>query len=234
MVKSFWVILIGSFFMLSLLSACRQNSSSPTNLPSTERIPSIQVDTNPDHTVETTVPPIPSQTSESTLDLYDQATLQYWQTRYPVSTQKIYEIGMLPILLPHEKENLAQVEFQFPLVGEYGFQNDPLAYYSTGNPPAVMMPIQSLKFLDDLSIAYAWLWANGYGLETVTDYVAMLKYQNDEFLAGRHPAPLVALHIPDNALEDPEIDELALRFFNSARAFILAHELGHIYHRQVM
>jgi hypothetical protein len=230
MVKRFCSMLVVSLFMVSLLSACSQNNSAPTNLPSNEPIPSIQVGTNPDHTIETTEPPVPSQVIESTLGLYDQSTLQYWQTRYPVSTQRIYEIGMLPILLPEEKEALADVEFRFPLAGEYGYQNDPFAFYSTPDPPTVIMPIQSLKFLDDLTIAYAWLWANGYSLETVTDYVAMLKYQKDELFEGRHPAPLVALQIPDDALEDSEVDELALRFFNSARAFILAHELGHIYH----
>jgi hypothetical protein len=143
----------------------------------------------------------------------------------------MYDIGIFPVLLPEEKEALAEMEIQFPLVGEDDTQNNPLAFYATSNPPTVIMPIQSLKFLDDLSIAYAWLWVNSYELETVTDYVAMLKYHKEDFLNGKFPPPLVALRIPDNAIENPEVDELALRFFNSARAFILAHELGHIYHR---
>jgi hypothetical protein len=93
------------------------------------------------------------------------------------------------------------------------------------------MPALSLKFLDDLSLAYAWLWANGCSLETPAEYVSMLKYNGPEQFPGkRYPPPLVALQIPEDALEDEVVDELALAFFNEARAFILAHELGHIYY----
>ncbi len=163
-------------------------------------------------------------------ELYDKGTLEYWHTRYPISTQRIFNEGMLPVFNVAEKRVLANIDLQFPLrpTGEY--YGDPLALYAGGN--TVTMPISSLKFFDDLCVAYAWLWANDYSLETVNDYVAMLKYSDPEkFSGGRYPQPLKALHIPENALQNPKVDELALRFFNSARAFMLAHELGHIYHR---
>jgi hypothetical protein len=90
------------------------------------------------------------------------------------------------------------------------------------------MPILSLHFLDDLCTAYAWLQVNGYGLETISEYTAMLRYH--DFAGGRAPPPLVALQIPPNALQDLRVDSLALGHFVTARTWLLLHELGHIYH----
>ena len=57
----------------------------------------------------------------------------------------------------------------------------------------------------------------------------MVRYKPKEsFPKGRYPVPLKALHIPDTALDDRRVNDLSLRLFNSARAFILAHELAHI------
>jgi hypothetical protein len=94
---------------------------------------------------------------------------------------------------------------------------------------AVVMPIFSLKFLDDLCIAYAWLQVNSFSLETISEYTAMLRYKEPP--AGGHPAPLAALRIPSNALDDRRVDELALGHFVTARTWLLLHELGHVYHR---
>jgi hypothetical protein len=56
----------------------------------------------------------------------------------------------------------------------------------------------------------------------------MLRYK--DFADGKAPPPLQALQIPDNALKDPRVDQLALGHFVTARTFILLHELGHLYH----
>jgi Peptidase U49 len=93
----------------------------------------------------------------------------------------------------------------------------------------VVMPVLSLKFLDDLCTAYAWLQINGYGIETISEYTAMLAYK--DFPQGRYPPPLRALQIPPNALQDTKVDELALGHFVTARTFILLHELGHVYYQ---
>jgi len=56
----------------------------------------------------------------------------------------------------------------------------------------------------------------------------MLRYK--EFPGGRPPRPLPALQIPDDAIKDSRVDELAQGHFVTARTFILLHELGHIFH----
>lgn len=59
----------------------------------------------------------------------------------------------------------------------------------------------------------------------------MLKYRSASSFGGWYPLPLTALQIPADALKDDNVDKLSLRFRNSGYAFILSHELGHLYHR---
>jgi hypothetical protein len=93
----------------------------------------------------------------------------------------------------------------------------------------VVAPAFSLLFVEDLCTAYAWLYKQGYSLETIDEYLAMLRYKGAaDFPQGRYPPPLVALGVPASAAEDPDVNSMALRFRNSAYAFIFAHELGHV------
>lgn len=142
---------------------------------------------------------------------------------------EIYDRGIAPVLTAREMRRLSRVEFHFPLIGE--ITGGPMDYYSgtSGSRPFLAMPVFSLLFLEDLCTAYAWLYTNGYSLETIDEYVTMLRYKKAEhFPRRRYPAPLKALQIPGNALSDKRVDELSLRLRNSAFAFILLHELGHI------
>src|SRR3546814_15677356 len=81
----------------------------------------------------------------------------------------------------------------------------------------------SLKFFDDLAVAFAWLNRNGYSPETVLEYVGMLKYGREGDF-GRWPQPLRSLRIPDDALTDPAVDSLAQNIFTSGVIFVLLHE----------
>ena len=158
--------------------------------------------------------------------LYDRATLDHWGQRYQRSTQRILDEVIRPVLLADERRRLDRVRLDLPLHSEGSQRGRPLAFYADGW--RVVMPVYSLKFLDDLCTAYAWLQINGYSLETISDYTALLRYGK----ARPTPAyaPLAALGIPADALNDKRVDELALGHFVTARTFILLHELGHVYH----
>jgi hypothetical protein len=159
--------------------------------------------------------------------LYDAATMQYWQGRYTTSTNKIFNL-IRTHLKAEEARKLAGVRsIEYPILGEGVWKGEPLAFYSYPDKSRVVFPVLSLKFLDDLCTAYAWLQVNGYVLDTVSEYAAMLRYK--PFPDGKYPPPLRALHIPENALQDHKVDELSLDHFVTARAFLLAHELGHVY-----
>jgi predicted Zn-dependent protease len=76
------------------------------------------------------------------------------------------------------------------------------------------------------------LYVNQYRLETIDEYVTMLRFkQPGDFSTNRYPPPLEALQIPSDALSDKRVDDLSLRLRNEGYAFILGHELGHVFKR---
>jgi Peptidase U49 len=162
--------------------------------------------------------------------LYDAATLQRLQPRYEATSKKLLEHLIWDALLPQERQRFAGIRVEHPLEAEGKLKGEPLMFYA--QYPRVVLPVFSLKFLEDLCTATAWLQVHDYSLETVSDYVAMLRFRDaQDFPNKRYPPPLSALRIPDNALQDTRVDELALNHFVTARAFLLLHELGHLYYR---
>jgi hypothetical protein len=151
--------------------------------------------------------------------------LQNWQLRYQAGVVRNYAEIILPRLTNEERQALAEVQFAFPL---RGVGNDPFAFYATRPPPTVNLPVLSLKFFDDFSVALAWLSRNGYGLDTAYEYVGMLKYADASEFGGHYPPPLEALQIPKGALKDKGVENLANKIFDSAIGFVVLHELGHI------
>ena len=80
--------------------------------------------------------------------LYDAATLEQWKARYEVSTKRILDQVIWPVLTAQEKQQLAGARLDFPLYSEIDKAN-PLSFYAPGDG-RVVMPVLSLKFLDDL------------------------------------------------------------------------------------
>lgn len=172
---------------------------------------------------------ISTATASDVIPLYDQSTLKYWGERYPRSTAKILDEVIWPALLSEEKRRLGRKPvLEFPLWAEGEARRHPLAFYVPPDRDSIVLPVFSLKFLDDLCIAYAWLQIKGYSLETVSEYTAILKYGKPP--PRGFPPPLKALGIPENAPDHPQVNELSLGHFVTARTFILLHEMGHILH----
>jgi hypothetical protein len=160
--------------------------------------------------------------------LYDDATLKYWQPIYAKGLNSNLENVIFPNLTEEERQRLAGVRIDVPLRVQ---DQEPFAYYTSGTPWVITISAASLKFFDDFCVAIAWLQANGYSMETASDYVTMLKYRAVGALGGRYPLPLDALQIPGNALDDQRVNTIANRVFDEAIFFVLLHELGHVLHR---
>ena len=129
--------------------------------------------------------------------MYDDQTLNYWHSRYSVSTPKILGI-LINSLTPEEYARVKQTEATFPLR-----DTQLVNFYATGPSPRIVLPISAMKFLDDLSFAYAWIQVNGFRLEKIEEYVAMLKYKPaNAFVHSRYPSPMEALHIPRGSTEN--------------------------------
>lgn len=159
--------------------------------------------------------------------LYDRAALAADQQRYTERVAFLLQRGLLDFATAEEKRALDGVLVDHPLRGR-----DLLSVEATviAGTPVVTAPVEALKFIEDLSVAYAWRFTNRYSLEPMDEYVAMLKHRPAaDFPNDRPPDPMTALGVPERIWEqDPRVDDLSLRFRNTAWAFILAHELGHL------
>ncbi|MCW8883714.1 MAG: phage exclusion protein Lit family protein [Motiliproteus sp.] len=160
--------------------------------------------------------------------IYKDDYLEYWRNRYQPSLQWNFENLVIGSLTTEEKRQLGPVKLSLPLRAAGELASDPLVFYAADRK--IVFPIQSVKFFDDLSLAWAYAWANNRSLENVTDYVAMLKYRKPP--AGGFPEPLTALGVaPDAWKQDPKVDDVSQKILKSAMVWIMAHEVAHILYR---
>ncbi len=165
--------------------------------------------------------------SASSSLVYSDAALRNDQERLTRRANQLFESGLIDFLSVEEKSALRGVELDLPLA-----RMNPLwAKAGTfGGVPTMIIPLSTLRFIEDLSLAYAWRYVNNYSLEPMDEYMALLRYRKtSEFPNGVRPTPLAAMGVPPNVWQqDKRVDELSLRFRNTAWAFVLAHELGHL------
>ncbi len=159
--------------------------------------------------------------------IYTDAQLSADRTRFSERFAFLLEKGLIDFMSADERRALAGVVVNHPLRG-----STPLSVQAEvlGGTPVVTAPVEALKFVEDLSLAYAWRYHDRISLEPMDEYIAMLKHGPDAF-GSKSADPLSALGVPPDAWKnDSRVDDLSLRFRNSAWAFILAHELGHLLH----
>ncbi len=139
---------------------------------------------------------------------------------------------MWPKLTSEEKQVLAGTVLTFPIEDA----THPMNFYAIeeGGQKKIALPISSLHFFADLALAYVWLNHNGYSTDLVTDYLAMVKYQwpNGDLRGVPHD-PLEVFGIPEGARDDPSIEGDYQRILGTAVVFVLAHEMGHLYHHDL-
>jgi hypothetical protein len=169
--------------------------------------------------------------AQDVADIYAEQVLANDQPRFERRIDQLYRLGLWDFLDGPEKQALADVRLRMPLVGASGTPFDFYAGSEQGTP-TIWLPVLSLKMIEDLCIAWAWRQVHGYSLEPFDEYLAMLKYRAPgDFPDGRYPDPLSALGVPLRVWEqEPAVDNLSLRLRNTAWAFILAHEMGHVRH----
>jgi hypothetical protein len=164
-----------------------------------------------------------------TIGVYDALKITAERPRLEKKTNDLWNLMFERLLDKSEKDALRRARLEFPTLSSDGSL---LNFQASAQQAVVQMPIHSLLLLEDICTAYAWLHQNGFSAITVNEYASLLKYrQPNDFPGGAYPPPLKALGIPEAALKDMEVDGLSLRFRNSAYAYVLAHEMGHILYR---
>lgn len=159
-------------------------------------------------------------------ELYDPQELTRLQAIYSRGWLDNFNHVFLPAMTPEERAGVEAAGLRMELsLPEW----EPFGFYSDGR--SVTVSVASLKFLDDLSVATAWLDLNNYTLQTVSDYLLMLRTRHLRGDLSPPPKPLAALCIPDDALSNARVNERANRIFDSLVVFVLLHEYGHVFYR---
>jgi len=156
--------------------------------------------------------------------IYETRDLASLQPRYQRGWLDNYDNVFRPALRPEEQARLGRVTFHMPLIAT-GLE--PLGFYAAGD--AIVASTASIRFLEDVALAYTWLDMNGYDTRTVADYLLMLRSWTER--RGRPPAPLAALCVPDFGQAGERVEERARRVFNTVIVFAMLHELGHVLFR---
>lgn len=159
-------------------------------------------------------------------ELYDPQELARLQAVYSRGWLDNFNNVFLPAMTPEERAGVEAAGFRMePIIPDW----EPFGFYSDGK--TVTVSTASLKFLDDLSVATAWLDLNHYTLQTLSDYLLMLRTRHLRGDISPPPRPLAALCIPNDALSDSRVNERANRIFDSIVVFVLLHEYGHVFYR---
>lgn len=113
----------------------------------------------------------------------------------------------------------AAISVQFVLRGP-----NPLAFWSDPVNKVVYVPMESIRFIDDLAILQAWFERQGCNAAYIHSYLwALLRQQRPL------PSPLAAFGVSrERALADPYVDDVSGKILKSSVLFVLAHEVGHI------
>lgn len=151
-----------------------------------------------------------------------------WQYILELQTRRNFEILVSKGLAKDEVQRASSLRLEMPLE-----TTGLLDFWAKGD--TVYVPVLSLKFLNDILLANAWLYYHGFDPGTIDEYVAMLKYRDaSNFPGGRYPRPLDALGIPQSSEgglivgSDKEVEEAYFGSSNIASGFIMAHEIGHV------
>lgn len=164
----------------------------------------------------------PSGVFAQQLPAYSDAVLAEWQQRYPRGIYSNFREVILPRLSPEQRERIGSLVFEFPPRIE---SHEPFGFAADANGRIIYMSVQSLRFLDEASIAAAWLNRNGYTMESLTNYWLMLRNWDD---SDPPPPMLRTLCIPADAIANREVDELSQKIFSTAIFFIMLHEIAHV------
>ncbi len=156
--------------------------------------------------------------------LYDDADIAELGGMYQRGWATNFENIFKPVFTEEERAKFANVEFVTELRVP---DNEPFAYLGGGD--TVLVSAASLRFLEDIVMAYTWTNSQGFSLQTIADYLMMLR--NWDEARGRPPKPWDVLCIPADAWSREPFAEQAYRVLDSAAAFMLLHEYGHVLHQ---
>lgn len=158
--------------------------------------------------------------------LYDTAQLEKQRPRLQQDLNTVIAQEIQPFLTLEQSHAFFKIGLDLPV--NTAPDPNPLDFFSA-REGRIVVPLLTVAFVEDMAEAYAWLWANHFSSRTVDEYLGMLReHAPGDFANHRYPNPLVALHIPAEAMNDPAVASMAQRVRGTTLAFVLLHQFGHL------
>jgi hypothetical protein len=139
--------------------------------------------------------------------------------------QSNFDQFMLPRLTEQQRRVLTGVSLDF---GQREYSAHPLNFYAARGG-RIVLPLSSVRMVTDLSLALAWMNRHRLPERKVFDYAAMLAYRGPA-PDGVRALPLATLGVPENAASEAEVGDLFQKVLVDTMVFIVAHEMGHLFH----
>ena len=152
-------------------------------------------------------------------DLYDPATLADLRHRLePRITSTVHQD--IAMQLPrHVRPAVAAITVKVTRKG-----SSPLDFHAIPATGTIVVPAESVRFLDDVATLQAYFIANGCDPGFPASYLSLTLGE-----ARQMPNPLAAFGIDRKAAHaDPNVGDVSLREHQTMIFFILAHEVGHV------
>lgn len=155
---------------------------------------------------------------EGRAQLYTEAELARTQERAVPSLVAMLEEDVVLNLPRDLRAQAAALELVFPVQGP-----SPLAFWAVPESGQIYLPLESIRFYDDVATLYAWFEHNGCDPGPIQSYLWLLLGEGRDL-----PAPLVAFAIDrDVALAEPFTEDVSGKILSSGMLFVLMHEVGH-------
>jgi hypothetical protein len=126
----------------------------------------------------------------------------------------------IPRSLPREKRvGSDMLAVAFELRGPH-----PLSIFSDPSAHTVIVPLETVLFIDQLAVVLAWFYANDCPRQYVQTYLWALLREHKPL-----PAPLAAFDVDEaSAIAHPWMNQQLTQIYNGILHFLLAHEVGHV------
>lgn len=155
----------------------------------------------------------------SSAQFYTEAELQSTLRNAGPDIEDVLYIDIVGNLPRDLRPAAAGVRVAFPETGP-----GPLAFYADPATRTIYMPLQSIRFFDDVATLFAWVESKNCDPAGIQSYLWALLREGRPL-----PSPLRAFAIDrDTAFADPYTLDVSGKIVSSGLQFILAHELGHL------
>jgi len=156
-------------------------------------------------------------------ELYSLSKLNYVQSIYGKNIRAVLYEDIYPYLLPIQRKSLLNVKLNIPLFGH----SAGLFEFYISKTGEMTIPALSVKFFDDMALAFTWYESKKIDRTKIIEYVARLYLKQDYM-----QIPLEALGVPEKAWKlNKYVDDVSQKILKSGLVYLLLHELGHWHYR---